>query len=146
LVVNVTANGNGPVGIITPDRPVETPDCPEVPMSTIAPPPDLVKPNPAPAAPRRVARPIPTPDTCRLTITIRGADYRARPIRNEAFAGAGRAWSLRKLGTAIRHNVVETVLGPTCDCGDQVWRHEGRETACKHIRALRATGLIGGAR
>lgn len=87
------------------------------------------------------------PDTCRLTMTIRGADYRVRPIRNEAFAGIGRAWSLRKLGTAERHHVVETIDGPTCDCGDQTWRHEGRdEVGCKHLRALRATGLIGGAR
>jgi hypothetical protein len=84
------------------------------------------------------------PDTCRLTITIRGADYRVRPVRNEAFAGSGRAWSLRKLGTDTRHHVVETIHGPKCDCGDQTWRHEGRETSCKHIRALRATGLIGG--
>jgi hypothetical protein len=81
-----------------------------------------------------------TPDTCRLTITIRGADYRARPVRNEAFAGAGRAWSLRKLGTNTRHHVVETIHRQTFDCGDHVWRHEGRETSCKHVRALRGRG------
>jgi hypothetical protein len=90
---------------------------------------------------------VTAPDTCRLTITIRGADYRARPVRNDAFAGAGRAWSLRKLGTDTRHHVVDTLHGPTCDCGDQVWRHEGRDASgCKHIRALAAVGLIGDAR
>jgi hypothetical protein len=94
---------------------------------------------------RKVGQKSKLPDTCRLTVTIRGADYRARPIPNDAFAGSGRAWSLRKLGTDERHHVVETMHGAECDCPDFVFRRDGLDPAgCKHVRALRATGLIGG--
>jgi hypothetical protein len=79
-----------------------------------------------------------TADTCRLTLYLRGVAYRVRPLTSES----GRAFRLRKAdGTC--HDVSETPYGPTCDCGDQVWRHEGRDgIGCKHIRGLRTLGLI----
>jgi len=81
------------------------------------------------------------PDTCRLTVHIRGVCYSARPIRPEA-SDVTRAWRLgRPDGTS--YVVADTACGPTCDCGDFVWRHDGRDaTGCKHVRALRALGLI----
>lgn len=88
---------------------------------------------------RKLARTRPA-DVCRLTLHIRGAAYSVRPLASED----GRAYRLRKAdGTA--HDVAETSYGPTCDCGDQVYRHEGIDgQGCKHIRALRAVGLIAG--
>jgi hypothetical protein len=88
--------------------------------------------------PHRTVRP---PDVCRLTVTIRGEPYRVRPIRPEC-DDVSRAWRLRKRdGTA--YVVAETVHGATCECADQVYRHEGRDdVGCKHIRASRALGLI----
>jgi hypothetical protein len=78
-------------------------------------------------------------DTCRLTLHLRGTAYRVRPVASDD----GRAFRLRKADGTI-YDVAETPFGPTCDCGDQVWRHEGRDgTGCKHIQALRKLGLIG---
>src|SRR5829696_3643829 len=85
----------------------------------------------------RKAKPKPA-DTCRLSVTIRGTTYGAHPIPSED----GRAWRLRK-ADGTTYDVAETPHGPTCDCGDQTYRHEGIDgTGCKHIRALRALGLL----
>jgi hypothetical protein len=79
-------------------------------------------------------------DVCRLTLSIRGVDYNVRPTHNED----GRAWRLRK-ADGTTYWVAETPYGPTCDCPDQVWRREGRDPAgCKHLRSLRAAGLVEG--
>src|SRR4051794_10245470 len=88
-------------------------------------------------ATRKLAKLRPA-DTCRLTVHIRGVAYGARPIASED----GRAWRLRKADGTL-HDVAETPHGPTCSCGDQTFRHEGLDAlGCKHIRALRALGLI----
>ena len=88
----------------------------------------------------RTTRPKPA-DTCRLTVHIRGVCYSARPIRPEA-PDVARAWRLgRADGTA--YVVAETAHGATCECGDFVFRHEGKDASgCKHVRACRALGLI----
>jgi hypothetical protein len=89
-------------------------------------------------APRRPAKPRPA-DTCRLTVTIRGMAYGARPIACET----GRAWRLRNLENGRTYDVAETEHGPTCDCADAVYRHDGTDGAfCKHVRALSALNLI----
>ena len=78
------------------------------------------------------------PDTCRLTLSIRGTDYALRPVPSED----GRAWRLRK-PDGTTYDVAETRWGPVCDCPDATWRREGLDPAgCKHVRALRALGLI----
>jgi hypothetical protein len=78
-------------------------------------------------------------DTCRLTLHLRGLAYDVSPIACDE----GRAFRLAK-ADGTNYDVAETPYGPTCDCGDQTWRHEGRDIlGCKHIRALRALGLIG---
>lgn len=82
---------------------------------------------------------VAAPDTCRLELSIRGARYALRPLPNPE----GRAWRLRK-GDGTAYHVGETMHGPTCDCGDFVWRRDGLDfRMCKHIRALRVLGLIG---
>jgi hypothetical protein len=80
------------------------------------------------------------PDLCRLTVTIRGESYTVRPVRAEA-EDVIKAWRLRKAdGTA--YDVADTADGQVCDCADHVYRHDGQGTACKHVRALRALGLL----
>jgi hypothetical protein len=82
------------------------------------------------------------PDTCRLTCTIRGVSYTVRPIRPET-SDVVRAWRLRK-ADGESYTVADTADGQVCDCADHVYRHDGNGTACKHVRALRALGLIDG--
>ena len=74
-------------------------------------------------------------DVCRLSLTINGVMYALRPVPAPAF-GHRKAFRLRKAdGTA--YDVADTLHGPTCDCGDQTFRHEGRDDrGCKHIRRL----------
>ena len=93
--------------------------------------------------PRKPAKPKPA-DVCRLTLHIRGVAYAVRPFPAVALGSSAHAFRLRKAGTSEVYDVAETPLGPTCDCGDQTFRHEGIDAlGCKHIRALRALGLIG---
>jgi hypothetical protein len=88
-----------------------------------------------------MARPKQTlPDVCKLTLTIRGLDYRVVPIPGSTV----RAWRLRRVDRKGECVVAETPSGPMCSCQDQVWRHHGRDDqGCKHIRACRALGMIG---
>jgi hypothetical protein len=80
------------------------------------------------------------PDVCRLTLTIRGTDYRVTPIARPE----GRTWKLRRVDGKGSCVVVERMGGPTCTCADQAWRHHGRDDqGYKHIRACRALGMIG---
>ncbi len=90
--------------------------------------------------PRKRAQSKPA-DTCRLTLHVRGVAYAVRLLEVDPGAGVSRLVRLRKAdGTA--YFVAETAHGATCDCGDQTFRHEGRESSCKHIRTCRALGLI----
>ena len=90
--------------------------------------------------PTRTRKPRPA-DVCRLTVTIRGVAYGARPIRPET-PEVVRAWRLRR-ADGTTYDVADTVDGQTCDCADQTFRHEGIDAdGCKHLRALRALGLL----
>jgi hypothetical protein len=80
-----------------------------------------------------------SPGTCSLTLTIAGTDYRLRPVaRGDLGPDVLVAWTLRKAGTATRHVAAETIEGPTCDREDHLYRRR----PCKHIRAMRAMGLL----
>src|SRR5437588_5518275 len=82
-------------------------------------------------------------DTCRLTLTIRGVLYGVRPLEIED-DDIARAFTLRK-ADGTTHTVADGAYGATCDCGDFIWRHEGKDASgCKHIRAARAVGLLSG--
>jgi hypothetical protein len=88
----------------------------------------------------KTAKPKPA-DICRLSVHIRGVAYTARPIRPE-LSEVIRAWQLRKPDGTV-YNVADTIDGATCDCADFTYRHEGNDQiGCKHVRALRALGLI----
>jgi hypothetical protein len=92
----------------------------------------------APTAPKRKRTPKPAPTTCRLMLIIGGTTYTVRPVPSALY---GRAYRLRKAdGTA--YHVTQDQNGHACDCGDFAWRHEGRGTACKHVRALLACLLL----
>ena len=89
-----------------------------------------------PARLRKARKPAPT--TCRLALTIGATTYTIRPI---ASALHSRAYRLRKPDGTVYY-VTQDQHGHHCDCGDFVWRHEGRETVCKHVRALRVFHLL----
>jgi hypothetical protein len=91
-------------------------------------------------SPRQPASPRPA-DVCRMTISIRGVSYTARPNCPES-SDVIRVWRLRKPDGTV-YTVADTIDGAMCDCADFTFRHEGHDqTGCKHVRALRALGLI----
>src|SRR3989442_16030799 len=82
-------------------------------------------------------------DTCRLTLHIRGVAYAVTPLRADRGAGCRKLYRLRKAdGTA--YHVARLDAGHThCDCPDFEFRREGLDKlGCKHIKSLRATGLL----
>jgi len=91
--------------------------------------------------PRKPDRTKPA-DTCRLTLHVRGVAYAVRFLEADPGAGVSRLIRLRKVHGETYH-VAATLYGRTCDCGDHTFRHEGSDDlGCKHIRALKACGLI----
>ena len=88
---------------------------------------------------RKSAGPRPA-DTCRLTLHIRGTPFAVKPIPSPD----GRAYRIRNTENRKLYDVAETEHGPSCDCGDFVFRHHGIDAVgCKHVRALRAFGMLG---
>lgn len=86
--------------------------------------------------PRRTVR---TPaGVARLTLTINGTNYAVRPFPSPD----GMVFALRKPDGEVYH-VAPGIGASACNCGDYVWNREGRDPAgCKHVRALKAVGLI----
>ena len=81
---------------------------------------------------------------CRLILEINGRRYGVRPLQGELGPpGVVLAWRLARVGAAARYVVAETLEGPTCSCQDMRFRRHGRDRiGCKHIRALKALGLL----
>jgi hypothetical protein len=94
-------------------------------------------PVPTPARTRK-ARPA-APTTVRLLLAIGTTAYRVRPITSALHS---KAFRLRRADGTGEYFVTQDEHGHHCDCGDFTWRHEGRGTACKHVRALRAARLL----
>ena len=90
------------------------------------------------AARTRTPRPA-APTTFRLLLALGGTVYWVRPITSALHA---KAFRLRRADGRGEHYVTQDEHGHHCDCGDFTWRHEGRGTACKHVRALRAARLL----
>jgi hypothetical protein len=85
----------------------------------------------------RRARPA-APTTIRLMLGIGSTVYWVRPITSALHA---RAFRLRKADA--EYFVTQDEAGvQACDCGDFTWRHEGKGTVCKHVRALRAARML----
>ncbi len=83
---------------------------------------------------------------CSLTLRINGERYTVRPLDGRG-VGARRAWRLRKLSDGRVYDVADVSTGAECDCADHVFRREGIDPrGCKHVRALRALGLLAPAR
>jgi hypothetical protein len=90
------------------------------------------------AARTRKASPA-APTTFRMLLALGGTAYWVRPITSALHA---KAFRLRRADGRGEHYVTQDEHGHHCDCGDFIWRHAGRGTACKHIRALRASRLL----
>lgn len=79
--------------------------------------------------------------TCRLFLRISGVVYalcRIDPTPSAVLEG----WRLRK-PDGTTYDVGRTAHGCTCDCPDFEFRRAGWEPeGCKHIKALKAVGLI----
>lgn len=83
------------------------------------------------------------PETCRLTLTIGRRAYAVRRIKADAREfGITRAYRLRRTDAAECYSVARTLDGFTCDCADATFRHPEGNAGCKHVRALRAWGLL----
>src|SRR5262245_34317292 len=97
------------------------------------------------AAPRaaRPAPPILRHGTCRWSVYIAtdgrtgGKHYSVTPLADQP--GFHGVWRVRAHGTDTTYTVADPKTGrPGCTCPD----HETRGTACKHIMALAALGLV----
>jgi hypothetical protein len=98
--------------------------------------PTLTSPSPHVKPRTRPARPA---DTCSLQVVIRGTCYRIRRLLGE---GIARGYRLTK-PDGQAHDVHHDDRGEHCTCGDFTFRREGIDPkGCKHIRALRAWGLL----
>lgn len=79
--------------------------------------------------------------TCRLTLTINGRNYNARPILAGS-TNARKAFRLRESDGTIYH-VVDTPHGLQCDCPDFLFHRDGIDVeGCKHIKSMVACGLF----
>jgi hypothetical protein len=97
---------------------------------------------PTATATRPVRKPARTPTgTCRLSLSINGVLYAIR--RLECDPGAARVlWRLRKADGTSYH-VARTDHGDDCSCPDFIFNRDGFDAeVCKHIRSLRACGLL----
>jgi hypothetical protein len=103
---------------------------------------------PAPSSPtRRWTRHKPgqaAHGTCKLTLTIGGTDYALLRIPCDA-ADATALFRLRKRdpGAATYYVSASPDGRVDCSCADFLFRHsQPGDAGCKHVRALRATGLL----
>lgn len=85
----------------------------------------------------------PATRTCRLTLTIDDTAYTVRPIPLLPESKLARRIRLRKADGTV-YFVVQArgddplLDAPTCNCPD----HVSRRRPCKHLKALKACGLI----
>lgn len=85
--------------------------------------------------------PVQAAHVARLTLSIDGVDYRLRSVPIDPSIGR-KAWRLRKADGTTYH-VAVTEHGPECECPDFVFRRDGIDPeGCKHVKALRAVGLL----
>jgi hypothetical protein len=84
--------------------------------------------------------PKPATGRCSLALRINGVKYLVKPLPVD-FGGL-KAFRLTKPDGEF-HDILRDVHGPSCTCGDFVFRRDGiDEAGCKHIRASRACGLL----
>jgi hypothetical protein len=77
---------------------------------------------------------------CGLTLRINSEPYKVRPLPAE-FGGL-KAFRLTKTDGTF-HDVSRGAYGMECTSGDFVWRRDGIDPeGCKHIRSVRACGLL----
>lgn len=74
---------------------------------------------------------------CRFYVTIDRTEYVLRLVQHDEDA---KLYSLRKVKTNEQYIVGMNNVGETCNCYDN--RHKKPEGGCKHIKVLRAGGMI----
>jgi predicted nucleic acid-binding Zn finger protein len=90
--------------------------------------------------PRKVTEPK---GVCNLTLKINDSLYRVRGSKAQAFGATSRAFVLAKVGGIESYEVAETALGAVCDCpAFKYGRIDNPTYSCKHLRSLRALGII----
>lgn len=90
--------------------------------------------------PKGSPKPTPPPDLCGLVLIVRGTSYRVIRITPQD-PEVLKAFRLRKPDGST-YTVHVDQHGPHCTCGDGVFRKEGTADSCKHVRAMRAWGLL----
>jgi hypothetical protein len=89
----------------------------------------------------KAARPI-KPSTFTITFTIGADDYHVVPLRPHPEVAA-KAFRFRKQGgDRAVYDVRVAEHGPECDCPGFTHWHPKRGTLCKHVRTLKAAGMI----
>jgi predicted nucleic acid-binding Zn finger protein len=85
------------------------------------------------------------PQTCNLVLRIADRRYAVRGGPALSVGARTRSFRLRCLDGGAVYFVEETAFGPECTCPDFTYRHgELDGSACKHIRALAAVGILAG--
>jgi hypothetical protein len=94
------------------------------------------------AAPDVIRRRVKVPHgVCRLTLDINGTAYAVIPNRG-ASELASKAFRLRKADGTI-YDVAATAHGVTCDCPDYLFNRQDKDVnGCKHVKAMKACGLL----
>jgi hypothetical protein len=95
---------------------------------------------PATRKPRNIK---PAHGSVRLTVTINGIGYSARPLPVDPGSGVTRCIRLRKSDATTYHVHRDEDGLAGCDCPDfEFNRRQIDPTGCKHCKALAAVGLI----
>jgi hypothetical protein len=82
------------------------------------------------------------PSTFRITFTIGEDDYHVVPLRPHPEVAA-KAFRFRKQGgDQAVYDVRVAEHGPQCDCPGFTHWHPRRGTLCKHVKTLKAAGMI----
>jgi len=94
------------------------------------------------AAPDVIRRRVKVPHgVCRLTLTINGTDYSVVP-NSGASELVSRAFRLKKSDGTV-YDVAAAPHGVTCDCPDYLFNRQDKDVnGCKHIKAMKACGLL----
>ncbi|QDV39277.1 hypothetical protein ElP_72410 (plasmid) [Tautonia plasticadhaerens] len=79
------------------------------------------------------------PLSTQLNLHIERTRYNVEPIASSVGI---RSWRLGNTDNGQTYDVTATHGGTTCTCPDHRYRHEGNGTTCKHVRALRDSGLL----
>jgi hypothetical protein len=92
---------------------------------------------------RRPRKVKPASGVTTLILSINGISYQVLRLQPHPEVAAV-AFRLRK-GDGAVYDVAQTAQGAQCSCPDFIFNRDGKDPAgCKHIKAMRAWGLLPG--